>query len=626
MSEALDRLAAMAGIEASFIALTGETVVADDEAKRATLRAMGVAADDDAAIAAGIAAIHPVGRDGMQAPAGVACFLPDWLREGRCWGIACQLYGLRSTRNWGIGDFQDLARIAEIAAAAGADFVGINPLHALFTAAPEHCSPFSPSNRRFLNPLYIAIDKAPFHARMKDALQPPDDIRSGDLVDYARVGAIKIKALTFLFRIFQARAGKRDRKAFEEFVVRGGQALYLHALFEALSATMTETGHGAGWHGWPEDYRHPGTDAVRAFAEEHTEDVTFHTWLQWLADRQLGEAQARARAASMRIGLYLDFAVGEAADGSAAWSDPTIVVSSASIGAPPDYFNAAGQNWGLAPLSPAGLAARDFKPLREALRAALGHAGALRIDHAMSLYRLFWIASGLETSDGVYVRYPFHDMLRVLAEVSQACRALLIGEDLGVVPPGFREVMRAVEIQSYRVFFFEKREDHFLPPDAYPREALACISTHDLYTLAGWWQGHNIDVREAIGMLSDADAGTHRRELAHERRRLLGLLDQHGLLPPDMAAVMRDEAPAPARIPEDVVLAVHRLVARTPSRLFAVQVEELVGAVDQVNIPGTTAEHPNWRRRLPFDIEALPAQPLFSAVSATLREERPKPQ
>ena len=261
-------------------------------------------------------------------------------------------------------------------------------------AAPEHCSPFSPSNRQFLNPLYIAIDKAPFYADIEDALEPPEDIRATELVDYRRVGSLKAKALRFLFRIFEARAEEDERDDFERFVAERGRPLYLHALFEALSEAMTQQGNGPAWHGWPDEFRHPATDSVRAFAEEQAELVTFHVWLQWLADRQLGEAQARARAAGMRIGLYLDLAVGEAPDGSATWSDREIVVPTARIGAPPDYFNAAGQNWGLAPLSPAGLAARDFAPLRDAMEAVLRHCGALRIDHAMSLYRLFWISDG----------------------------------------------------------------------------------------------------------------------------------------------------------------------------------------------------------------------------------------
>jgi 4-alpha-glucanotransferase len=624
MSEALDRLAARVGIERDYIALTGETKDVSDDAKRATLRAMGIAAGDDDAIAAALATVAPVELGGMEAPKGAACFVPGWLKEGRCWGVACQLYGLRSQRNAGIGDFEDLARFAEIAAAEGADFVGVNPLHALFLAAPERCSPFYPSTRQFLNPLYIALDKVPGAERLADALDAPAELRASELVDYRRVAEFKTPALGYLFRIFQASDEDADADAFRRFVAEHGRPLYLHALYEALSQAMVQQGNGPGWHGWPEEYRHPGSDSVRAFAEEQADLVTFHCWLQWLADRQLSQAQGRARAAGMRIGLYLDLAVGVAPDGSATWSDPDLVVPGARIGAPPDYYNAAGQDWGLAPLSPAGLAARAFEPFRQAIDTVVRHAGALRIDHAMSLYRLFWIADGFGAADGVYVRYPFSRMLQTLAAVSQARHTIVIGEDLGVVPPGFREVMRRVEVQGYRVFFFERQHDFFLPPAAYPHEALACITTHDLYTLAGWWSGRDIEVRRGIGMIAEADVEREREERAHERRRVLGLLAGHGLLPDGMEAAMRGDAEPAAELPEAFAVALHRLVARTPSRMFCVPAEDLTGAVDQVNVPGTVDEHPNWRRKVDVDLERLPERPLYRAIVAALAEERPK--
>ncbi len=622
---ALDRLAATVGIEPSYLSLTGKVVEVSDDAKRAVLKAMGIAAGNDDEIAASLAAAAPLSLGSMEAPAGVFCFLPDWLKQGRVWGIGCQLYGLRSERNWGIGDFADLARLAEIAAAEGADFVGVNPLHALFLAAPDHCSPFSPSTRDFLNPLYIAIDQAPGYAGMEDALSPPEEGRRSKLVDYRHVGPLKAKALAVLFRVFQASGTDSDREDFQSFVAARGQPLYLHALFETLSEAMVRNGRGPGWHDWPQEYRHPGTDSVRAFAEEQCELVDFHAWLQWLADRQLAAAQARARDAGLRIGLYLDLAVGVVPDGSATWADRELVVPGARIGAPPDYFNVHGQDWGLAPLSPAKLAARDFKPYRESIDAVLSRAGALRIDHAMSLYRLFWIPDGFDAADGAYVRYPFHDMLRTLAEVSEARRAIAIGEDLGVVPPGFRDVMCATEIQSYRVFFFERRDDRFLPPADYPREALACITTHDLPTLAGWWGGHDIETRRTIGMLSQAETDSALAERALMRRQLLGLLAEEGLLPEDAAYLLRsDDGEAPRDLPESVNVALHRLMARTPSRLLVVQAEDLVGSLKQVNIPGTADGHPNWRQKLPVNLEALPRHPLALAVTAALRGERPR--
>ena len=419
---------------------------------RATLAALGIAAGDDRAVAESLASVPPADPGPMQAPEGVHCYVPDWLRDGRCWGIACQIYSLRSKRNWGIGDFEDLARFAEIAAAAGADFIGVNPLHALFMADARSFSPFSPSSRHFLNPLYIALDKVPGADKVLAEVTAPDEVRNATFVDYAAVGPLKLKALTYLFRAFRQAEDTDAAEAFGEYAAAGGRPLYLHALFEALSQAMVDKGHPASWHGWPEEFRHPASAAVTAFAAGHGEEIAFHCWLQWIAEQQLAAAQARAKAAGMRIGLYLDMAVGVAQDGSATWSDRALIVPSVRIGAPPDYFNADGQDWGVAPLSPAALKARDFEPDREVIDTVLRHAGALRIDHAMSLYRLFWIAEGFTAADGVYVRYPLADMVRTVAEVSQRRQSIVIGEALGVVPKGFPEVLSATDIQAYVVF------------------------------------------------------------------------------------------------------------------------------------------------------------------------------
>jgi 4-alpha-glucanotransferase len=395
-------------------------------------------------------------------------------------------------------------------------------------------------------------------------------------------------------------------------------------LFEALSGAMVDEGHAATWHGWPEAYRHPASRAVTAFAASHAEAIAFHSWLQWLAERQLGQAQARAKAAGMRVGLYLDMAVGVAPDGSATWSDRELTVPSVRIGAPPDYYNADGQDWGVAPLSPAALSARGFVPYREVIDTVLRHAGALRIDHAMSLYRLFWISQGFTAADGVYVRYPLAAMLRTLAEVSQARESIVIGEALGVVPKGFPEVLSATEIQAYVVYFFEKRGEDFIPIAEYPREALACITTHDLHTLAGWWSAHDLNTRRGFGYLKEADVEQAFAERARERLHLLYTLAAHNLLPHDVWAVRDGHQPPPETIPESVAVALHRLVARAPSRLFVLAIEDLTADPEQVNIPGTVDEHPNWRRKIVCDIEDLPDHPFFRAITAALREERPR--
>ena len=540
----------MVGIEPSYFALTGEVVNVSDDAKRAVLKAMGIAAGDEDEIAASLASvIADSAFDRSRRPTDVACFVPDWLKNGRSWGIACQLYSLRSERNWGIGDFEDLARFAEIAAAAGADFVGVNPLHALFLAAPERCEPLLSVDAAVPEPaLHRDRQGARLRRHGRRARSRPTTSAPPSSSTTGRSRRLKTKALGILFRIFRgARRGRRSRETSSASSLERGESLYLHALFEALSEAMVQQGHGPSWHGWPEEFRHPQSDAVRAFAEEQRELVTFHTWLQWVADRQLGEAQARALHAGLRIGLYLDLAVGVAPDGSATWSDRALVVPTARIGAPPDYFNEDGQDWGLAPLSPTGLVARNFEPYREALDAVVRHAGALRIDHAMSLYRLFWIAESFTAADGVYVRYPFHEMLKTLAAVSQARQTIIIGEDLGVVPEGFREAMQKTEIQSYRVFFFEKGERRFLLParsTIRARRSPASASTTSTRSPAGGAGTTSTSATrsECWRRRGRPHEGAPRPPAAARARRCS---PAKGLLPAGHGAVMRGEADAP---------------------------------------------------------------------------------
>lgn len=623
MTRTLDRLAALAGMESEYFAFSGERVTASDEVKRAILAALRLPAQDEADMAEAAGTIVPVARDPLEAPAGVRCHMPDWLADGRAWGIACQIYSLVSDRNAGIGDFEDLARLAELGGAAGADFLGVSPLHAPLLAAPERCSPFFPSNRRFLNPLFIALDMVPGF-RPDDMPAPHAGGRcKGERIDYPAVAALKRDVLKALFRRFRAQTDEDDQAAFTVFVAEEGEALRRHALFEAISEDMVRTGGAATWHGWPEDFRSPDSPAVLDFEAEHAELVAFHAWLQWIADAQLAAAQARAKRAGMRIGLYLDLAVGVASDGSATWSDRSLTVNGASIGAPPDYFDTRGQDWGLAPVSPLALAAEGGEPYREAIDAAIRHAGALRIDHAMSLHRLFWVPWGRPPVEGAYLRYPLHTMLRALAAASNDRQAIIIGEDLGLVPEGFREMMRQMEIQGYRVFHFEREGEAYLQPARYPREALACITTHDLPTLAGWWTGADIAARREAGIIDEETARTMSEERHRDRHRMVWALGEAGLVPRGFA-LGDTEGPQTAELPQPVAEALHRLVARAPSRLFAAALEDMVGSTRQVNMPGTSEEYPNWRGRLPVAIEALAQHPRFRALAAALAEERPR--
>lgn len=626
MSEsALDRLARAYGVLPAYLTMSGEWEAVSDGAKTCVLAAMGIPADTPEAIERSLGTAPSPPDTTLKSAPETRCFMPAWLEDNRCWGLTCQLYGVRSARNHGIGDFEDLARLAEIAGAAGADFLGVNPLHALFLSEPGRCSPFSPSNRSFLNPLYIALEAIPGYLGTIDL--EPDAVaraRAGDRVEYAAVSALKREALEGVWKALNTAPDLWDPAAQESFAAfrsERGAALHAHALFEALSEAMVRDGQGCGWHAWPDAYRHVESEGVAAFAQANASRVAFHAWLQWVADEQLKRAQKRARTAGMRIGLYLDLAVGVAADGSATWADPALAVPSVRVGAPPDAFNDAGQDWGLAPLSPAALRERDLAPFRSILTDTMRHAGALRIDHAMTLYRLFWVPEGFSPSEGVYVIYPLVEMLTALSEASLANRTLIVGEDLGVVPPGFRELMEDAAILSYRVLYFERVHEEFRPPTEYPVGAFACVSTHDLSPLKGWWLGDDIALRREIGLTIEEEAEQQIAERRRDRRALLAELDRVGLYQPGTtsAAVEAGEA-----APDALVAALHAHVARAPSRLFGVQIEDLAGAVAPVNVPGTMAEYPNWQLRLPVDLEELPGSALFAATIDAIAQERPR--
>jgi 4-alpha-glucanotransferase len=538
------------------------------------------------------------------------CFLPAFLRRGRVWGITCQLYGLRSERNWGIGDFEDLARLAEIVGARGGDFLGVNPLHALYPADPERCSPYSPSSRRFLNVLYIAPDIEPEF----DHIEPPrlDALRHSALVAYDEVARTKFAALQAMFEVFRADAPQDRRSAFDAFVKRGAEALVRHCLFEALH----EHHASEPWWEWPQGLHRADSDAVAQVRTDHAERVEFFMWLQWLADRQLGQAQARARAAGMRIGLYLDMAVGVAPDGAMAWADPGLMVGGAHIGAPPDQFNAQGQDWGLIPQRPTALIERQLEPFRDDLRASMHHAGAVRLDHAMALQRLFWVPAGAPATEGTYVRYPLAGMLGAIAEESRHYRTVVVGEALGTVPKGFWPLLADKKLQSYRVLFFERRSDGgFRRPRSWPRQALGCVSTHDLPTLAGWWTGRDIEWRHKVGFISLQDAAAEHRGRAEQRQALWDALVSQALMP---------AGTAPRRIDAEAILAVHRYVAMSPVRLMGVQLEDAVGEVEQANLPGASEPHPNWRRKISVALEGLAEHPLFHSLCTQMIDLRPR--
>ncbi|MBK8907448.1 MAG: 4-alpha-glucanotransferase [Rhodospirillales bacterium] len=543
------------------------------------------------------------------------CYMPACLEDhGKRWGLATHLYTLRSRRDWGMGDFGSLAELVEVAAGLGAASVGVNPLHALFPADAGKISPYSPSSRQFLNPLYLDVEAASGFADCAEAAAAasvPGTAADAPFVDYASVARRKLTALAAVHGCFEQRGPSSAREAYAAFCESGGERLRRFAIFETLS----EHFDGRRWQEWPEPYRNPESPEVAAFAREQQDRVSFHMYLQWEADRQLQTVAERAQAAGLEIGIYQDLAVGVDPGGADAWSAPEVVVTQASVGAPPDPFNMLGQDWGTPPLSPVGLVERAYEPFIAMLGANMRHAGALRIDHAMGLMHLFWIPVGKTPADGAYVQYRFEDLLGILALESHRNRCLVIGEDLGTVPDGFRDRMTAANVLSYRVLYFEKDGEAFKRPDAYPEKGLACVTTHDLSTLAGFWEGADIDLKQRLQLYpSPAVEASERASRDSDRRLLAEALADEQLLQAKPSNVLA------AGMGPDLVAAVHAYLSRSPACLLMVQIDDVTGESEQINLPGTVDEYPNWRRRLRLPVAAIAATPIMQALTAALRD------
>jgi len=513
----------------------------------------------------------------------------------RGWLLAVQLYGVRSARNWGIGDFSDLEGLIELAGQLGADGVGVNPLHALFDDRPGDCSPYSPNSRLFLNPLYIDAEKIPeYHPDTSaDALER---LRASSTVDYAGVAALKWRALRVAYDAFCATADTARRRDFDRFRAERGTLLLRFACFEVLRHRF-----GTPWWDWPEPWRRPDQATCEQLRQgPERREVEFVEFVQWTADRQLQSCKALADKIGMKVGLYLDVAVGVQSDGFDAWNEQSAISRHLAVGAPPDPLNTVGQNWGLAGFNAAGLEIRLFEPFRDMLKASMRHAGAIRLDHVLGLRRLYLVPHGFPARDGAYVQMPFDALVAVIAQESAAHGCVVIGEDLGTVPEGFREQMAEWGIWSYKVMMFERDDDgRFQGIDYYPGNALITFNTHDLSTYAGWRSFSDLKLKRSLGI----DPG----ESDDARWHALAMLDD----------VLRHHA-----IDQHDLYAVIGFLARTRSRLLTVSLEDLLGVVDQPNIPGTVDEHPNWRQRLPVTLEEMAGAIDMPALEAATRERR----
>jgi 4-alpha-glucanotransferase len=555
-----------------------------------------------------------------------SCWLPSTFDQGaKLWGVSAQLYLVRSARQWGIGDYTDLARLVEMLKPLGANIVGVNPLHAMFLELPEQASPYSPANRLLLNILNIDVTAIPELAQCEAAqslIESPSfqlalqSCQEARLVQYSGVLALKLKVLRLVFADTQSHRDSPRRQAFADFKRSGGDALKRGSLFQALQEHFAKrTPALTDWHDWPLEYRDANSQAVARFAQEHSDEVLFFEWLQFIADGQLAAVAQTAK--PMAVGLYRDLAVGAAPAGAETWFNPRVSVDSAQVGAPPDIHNPAGQDWGLPPFNPHALREEGYRSFIELVRTNMRHAGGLRIDHVMALKQLYWIPKGGTPAQGAYVRYPMEDLIGILALESHRNSCLVVGEDLGTVPEGFRERMIRANILSYRVLLFERTQEGFVPPEAYPAAAVAVAGSHDLPTQHAWWEARDIALKKSLALYPSAQGLQQARQgRRSDHLELLAALRGEGLLDSDEADAIDDMDI------ESLICAAHAYLARSNAFLVIPQLDDLTDEVAPVNVPATDTEHANWRRRQSLTLEQLAVHPRFHALGEILERER----
>ncbi|MGC0333777.1 4-alpha-glucanotransferase [Streptomyces sp. SAI-170] len=541
----------------------------------------------------------------------------------RSWGFLVQLYSVLSRRSWGMGDLGDLAGLAAWSGSAlGAGFVQLGPLHAMEPGPLPDPSPYRPSSRRFPDPMHVRVTDVPEyrqltgHARAEAeslaarARELNDGVLSGrTLIDRETVRALKHRVLRLVHAVPLTPA---RRAAFEAFTVREGQDLTDFATWCALAEV-----HGGAWRSWPSALCDPRSAAVAAARQELADAVAFHRWLAWITDEQLAAAQRTAVEAGMDIGLMHDLAVGVAPEGADAWALQHCLAAGMSVGAPPDDFNPHGQDWGQPPWRPDALAAEGYRPLAALLRAGMRHSGALRVDHVMGLFRLWWVPEGRPPSEGTYVRYDAEAMLGVLLLEAHRAGVHVIGEDLGTVEAGVREELAArgvlgTSVQRFEYLGGSEGRHGPLPADRWRTNCLATLTTHDLPTTAAWLTGEHVELRARLGLSTRPEA-EEKDEAAAERDGWLAELEREGLLPD----------------PDGETVALHRFLTRTPSRLLGVWLPDATGDRRPQNLPGTATVHPNWRLPVadrdgrPVPLDELPGRPGVQAIARVFTSGAP---
>lgn len=558
------------------------------------------------------------------------CYGPQDAADFKMWGLAAQLYSLKKANGWGIGDYGDLNDMVNKAAQKGASVVGLNPLHPLYPGNPAHRSPYSPTSRCFLNSLYIDVTKVENYNDCKPVKKLVDSeefkqklnlLNQAEHIDYAHTAECKYQVLELLYTHFHRNHINKNTELAEDFKVfkkEMGDDLVTFATFDALYEHFRKKDSNAySWTDWPERYQDPNSEYVQKFQVRNSRRIDYFMYLQWLADRQLGNAAQTATDKDMAIGLYLDLAVGCSSGGAEVWADKHSFVAGVGVGAPPDMLNPMGQDWGLSPINPVALRSKAYQPLINALRSNMRHAGALRIDHVFGLQRQYWVGSGMSATEGAYITFPIDDILRIIALESQRAQCVVVGEDLGTTPDGFGDIMASAGLLSYKVLYFERWESGlFQRPDIYPEQSMVTVSTHDMPTLPGWWAGRDLDWREQLHLYPQQEMAEQERcNRVQSRNMLLDALFD--------AKVLSEDKRPQEQANLDLTLAVQAFLARSPGQIQMIPLEDALGIVEQVNIPGTIDEHPNWLQRLPFTVDESWQQPHLNSLIGVMQRERP---
>ena len=561
-----------------------------------------------------------------------ACYTPSEIKQGKkTWGLSVQLYCVRSEKNWGIGDFSDLALLVEKAAAVGADFVGLNPIHALYPANPNACSPYGPSSRRWLNYLYIDVtavdgyesDPVQEIVNNETFKKTLEHARSEDYVDYEAVAHIKLTALKAVFDVYEEkylRNNTKQNKAFKAFIEAGGESLDMLATYDALQSDLHAQGKESwGWPVFPEAYKDYYNPAVEKFKKANKRQVKFYLFLQWIASQQLENASSKAIECGMTIGLYRDLAVGVSEGSAEIWGNKDLYCTDASVGAPPDILGPLGQNWGLPPMDPRKLYEQGYQPIIDLFASNMASSGSLRIDHVMALLRLWWVVKGDNAKDGGYVYYPVDDLLGILALESHRNQSLVIGEDLGTVPEEIRSKLADNGVYSYRVFFFEQAEDGgFFSPSHYPVQSMSTLTTHDMPTLIGYWHCLDLELGKDIGLYPTEEILQTLYTDRHENKQaILDTLHGHGSVGHEVG---RDVNYTGMDKALNHGMQVH--MAGGSSALLSLQLEDWLEMDKPVNVPGTFNEYPNWKRKLTENIESLFERKDINELAAKLTQSR----